>query len=220
MFSIASGPRRQLWERRRTDPDYLLLRVGTADLPSAVTLADPELDEHRREVTWLVPDAPVTISLPERGVIGVAGPGDAPRAIGRWIVAQVATLHSPSDVQICLLTDSSGRDSWEWARWLPHCHPATGQDCAVLIGNDAESVAARIAELLAVVSARQQAASEAGRQEARSGPTSWWCSTGPAGSGRCPGSSSSCATARAPGCTRCAWMPTSGCCPPNARPSS
>ena len=121
-------------------------------------------------MTWLVPDAPVTISLPERGVIGVAGPGDAPRAIGRWIVAQVATLHSPSDVQICLLTDSSGRDSWEWARWLPHCHPASGQDCAVLIGNDAESVAARIAELLAVVSARQQAASEAGRQEVRFRP--------------------------------------------------
>jgi len=170
VFSIASGPRRQLWERRRTDPDYLLLRVGTADLPSAVTLADPELDEHRREVTWLVPDAPVTISLPERGVIGVAGPGDAPRAIGRWLVAQVATLHSPSDVQICLLTDSSGRDSWEWARWLPHCRPASGQDCAVLIGNDAESVAARIAELLGIVSARQQAASEAGRQEVRFRP--------------------------------------------------
>ena len=73
-FSIASGPRRRLWERRRTDPDYLLLRVGTADLPSAVTLTDPELDEHRREVTWLVPDAPVTISLRQRGVIGVAGP--------------------------------------------------------------------------------------------------------------------------------------------------
>jgi DNA segregation ATPase FtsK/SpoIIIE, S-DNA-T family len=170
VFSIASGPRRQLWERRRTDPDYLLLRVGTADLPSAVTLADPELDEHRREVTWLVPDAPVTISLPERGVIGVAGPGDAPRAIGRWLLAQVATLHSPSDVQICVLTDSSGKDGWDWARWLPHCRPATGQDCAVLIGNDAESVAARIAELLAIVSVRQRAQGEAGRQEPRFRP--------------------------------------------------
>ena len=43
VFSIASGPRRRLWERRQGDPDYLLLRVGTADLPSAVTLTDPEL---------------------------------------------------------------------------------------------------------------------------------------------------------------------------------
>ena len=167
VFSIASGPRRRLWERRQDDPDYLLLRVGTADLASAVTLTDPELDEHRRDVTWLVPDAPVTIALRQRGVIGVAGSGDAPRAIGRWLVAQTATLHSPSDVQICLLADSSGEDSWEWTRWLPHCRPLTGQDCSALIGNDAESVAARIAELLAIISARQQAAGEAGRQEVR-----------------------------------------------------
>ena len=40
----------------------------------------------------------------------------------------------------------------------------------MLIGNDAESVAARIAELLAIVSARQQAAGEAGRQEVRFRP--------------------------------------------------
>jgi S-DNA-T family DNA segregation ATPase FtsK/SpoIIIE len=40
-LSIASGPRRRLWERRRADADYLLLRVGTADLPSAVELTDP-----------------------------------------------------------------------------------------------------------------------------------------------------------------------------------
>jgi DNA segregation ATPase FtsK/SpoIIIE, S-DNA-T family len=46
--SIAARPRRRLWERRRTDPDYLVLRVGTADLPSRVELTDPEQDERRR----------------------------------------------------------------------------------------------------------------------------------------------------------------------------
>jgi S-DNA-T family DNA segregation ATPase FtsK/SpoIIIE len=168
--SIASGPRRRLWERRRTDPDYLVLRVGLADLPSAVELTDPEQDEHRRQVVWLLPDAPVTVSLPERGVAGVAGPGDNPRAIGCWLVIQAAILHSPNDLQIYLLTDSSGRVSWEWARWLPHCRPGAGQHCAMLIGNDAESVATRIAELLAIISARQQAAREAGGQEARFRP--------------------------------------------------
>ena len=63
VLTIASGPRRRLWERRRTDPDYLLLRVGTADLPSAVELADPAQDEHRRTVIWEVPDAPVAVPL-------------------------------------------------------------------------------------------------------------------------------------------------------------
>ena len=81
VLSIASGPRRRLWERRRTDPDYLLLRVGTADLPSAVELTDPARDEHRRRRFWLIPDAPVTVPLAERGVAGIAGPGDVP---GPW----------------------------------------------------------------------------------------------------------------------------------------
>ena len=55
VLSIAAGPRRRLWERRRTDPDYLVLRVGTADLPSSVELTDPEQDEHRRRVIWRHP---------------------------------------------------------------------------------------------------------------------------------------------------------------------
>ena len=162
VLSIASGPRRRLWERRRTDPDYLLLRIGTADLPSAVELTDPTQDEHRRRRFWLIPDAPLTISLAERGVVGVAGPADAPRAAGRGLVGQIVTLHSPQDVQVCVLTDSRGQAAWEWARWLPHCRPGPGQNCTALFGTDAETVAARIAELEAIITVRRGAL--AGRQ--------------------------------------------------------
>ena len=158
VLCIASGPRRRLWERRRTDPDYLLLRVGTADMPSAVELLDPTLEEHLRQVFWDIPDAPVTVPLPQRGVLGVAGPGDAPRAVGRWLVAQAATLHSPNDLQIWILTDNSGQPVWDWARWLPHCRPGQGQNAVSLIGNTAESVSTRITELLAIISSRQQSA--------------------------------------------------------------
>jgi DNA segregation ATPase FtsK/SpoIIIE, S-DNA-T family len=157
VLSIATGPRRRLWERRRTDPDYLLLRVGTADQPSAVELTDPSADEHRRRVSWLITDAPATIPLAERAVVGIAGPGGEPRAAGRWLAAQIAALHSPDDVQLYVLTDLSGETGWEWTRWLPHCRPAEGQDCTALIGNDAETVAARIAELQALITARQKA---------------------------------------------------------------
>jgi S-DNA-T family DNA segregation ATPase FtsK/SpoIIIE len=157
VLTIASGPRRRLWERRRSDPDYLLLRVGTADLPSAVVLEDPTRDEHRREVAWEIPDAPVTVPLAERGVLGVAGPSGIPRAIVRWLVGQAVTLHSPSDLRLCVLTDGSAEDEWDWVRWLPHARPAEGQNANVLIGNDAETVAARVAELAALVAARQQA---------------------------------------------------------------
>jgi DNA segregation ATPase FtsK/SpoIIIE, S-DNA-T family len=155
VLGIASGPRRRLWERRRTDPDYLLLRVGTADLPSDVELTDPTEEEHRRRLHWLIPDTPVTIPLAERAVAGLAGPADVPRAAGRWLATQIAVLHSPEDVQLCVLTDATGQDAWEWIRWLPHCHPAEGQNCAVLIGTDAETVTARIAELQAILTTRE-----------------------------------------------------------------
>jgi DNA segregation ATPase FtsK/SpoIIIE, S-DNA-T family len=165
VLTIATGPRRRLWERRRSDPDFLLLRLGIADLPSAVELRDPTQDEHRQRVFWEIRAAPVTVGLRDRGVIGVAGPDSSPRAIGRWLVAQTAAMQSPNDVQIYLLTDSLGQDSWEWARWLPHCqHP--GGAGATLIGNDAETVTARIAELLAMVKDRQRAAAESDSRQA------------------------------------------------------
>src|SRR5262249_32274945 len=99
VLTIAAGPRRRLWEPRRSDPAFRLLGVGAADLPSGVELRDPTRDEHRQQVVWDIAGAPVAIPLRECGVIGIAGPDAAPRAIGRWLLAQTAVLHSPHDVQ-------------------------------------------------------------------------------------------------------------------------
>ena len=157
-LGIASGPGRRLWERRRCDPDYLLLRVGTADLPVTMELAGSgyERSGRRRTVLRSVPDALVTVPLAECGVVGVAGPGDTARSVGRWLVASAAIAHSPSDLRIYLLTNDCGQAGWEWVRWLPHCRPGPGGSCVAQVGNDAESVAARIAELLAIVAARRR----------------------------------------------------------------
>jgi hypothetical protein len=71
-------------------------------------------------------------------------------------VASAALLHSPSELRIYLLTDASGQAGWEWVRWLPHCRPGPGGSCVAQLGNDAESIATRLAELLAIVAARQR----------------------------------------------------------------
>jgi S-DNA-T family DNA segregation ATPase FtsK/SpoIIIE len=219
VLTIATGPRRRLWERRGSDPDYLLLRVGTADLPSAVELQDPAQDEHRRTVVWNIRDAPVTVPLAERGVLGVAGPGDEPRALGRWLVAQIAVLHSPNDVQLCVLTDSSGQASWEWARWLPHAQQPGGGGAAAaagaLIGNDAETVGARIAELLAAISERQKIL----RESSASGGVRFGSIVVVLdGSRRLRWLPGCCRCCGRPGAaySRSAWTPRSGCCPPSA----
>ncbi|MEV0599483.1 FtsK/SpoIIIE domain-containing protein [Streptomyces sp. NPDC050315] len=159
IWSHATGPRTRLWERRRSDADHLLLRVGTGRLPSAVVLDDPEQDDHRRQVTWDIADTPVTLHLGKLGVIGYAGPDDTARSLARWSVTQAAALHSPLDVQFYVLTEAHAQAGWDWLRWLPHARP-TAQDANLLIGNDAETVAARIGELTQILEARQKAVRE------------------------------------------------------------
>ncbi|MET9758706.1 FtsK/SpoIIIE domain-containing protein [Streptomyces sp. NPDC006372] len=169
VLALGTGPRTRLWERRRTDRDHLLLRVGTGQLPSEVVLDDPEQDDHRRQVTWKIEDAPVALHLRTLGVIGMAGPGDSARALGRWAVAQTATLHSPMDVQFYVLSENAAQESWDWTRWLPHARPSGGQDVNVLIGTDAETVGARIGELTQILDARKKAA----EQNKSQGPSSF-----------------------------------------------
>lgn len=154
----AVGPRRRLWERRRHDPDHLLLRVGTADLPSEVVLDDPTQDEHRRSVTWTAPDVPASIPLRDQGVLGVAGRGDLPRAIGRWLVTQTAVLHSPDDLSLYLLTDSDGRDGWEWVRWLPHVRSDDDRGGAARVAADSDGIGRRVSELVGIINSRREAA--------------------------------------------------------------
>ncbi|MGH8918007.1 MAG: FtsK/SpoIIIE domain-containing protein, partial [Actinomycetes bacterium] len=156
----AVGPRSRLWERRRDDHDYLLVRLGTGDLPSQVVLDDPSREEHRRAVTWTALDTPVTVSLRESGVLGIAGPAQTVRALARWVLAQAAVLHSPNDLQIYLLTDTASRYHWEWVRWLPHARPAEFGYATALVGTDADTVARRVAELVATVTARRKALRE------------------------------------------------------------
>ncbi|MDJ0464428.1 FtsK/SpoIIIE domain-containing protein [Streptomyces sp. H27-C3] len=165
-LSLGTGPRTRLWERRRTDHDHLVLRMGTGLLPSEVVLDDPEQDDHRRQVTWKIEDAPVALSLSTLGVIGIAGPGDSARSLGRWAVAQSAVLHSPVDVQFYVLTEVGAQSSWDWVRWLPHTRPSGAHDTNVLIGTDAETVGARIGELTQLLDARLKAAKQNGSKGA------------------------------------------------------
>ncbi|MEW2439086.1 FtsK/SpoIIIE domain-containing protein [Streptomyces caniferus] len=159
----AVGPRRRLWERRMNDADFLEMRIGTADLDSDVVLLDPTKDEHRRQDPWTAYDIPVTVPLREHHVMGIAGQGQAARAVARWTVAQAAVLHSPRDLQIHLLTTGEqDRDGWSWLRWLPHVRKKSG-DTPASIGYGTETCARRVAELTAMIAERAAAGDARGR---------------------------------------------------------
>ncbi|MFI9102992.1 FtsK/SpoIIIE domain-containing protein [Streptomyces fildesensis] len=161
LLVIATGPRARLWERRRTDPDHLLVRVGIADLPTKISVEGGDGTERRREVR-AVRDVPAAFSIAETGVVGVAGLGEWPRRTARWLVGQLAVLQSPRDVQLYILTDPAGESLWEWAAWLPHTRPMLGQQALALLGADAETLGRRVAELIELINARQQARLNAG----------------------------------------------------------
>ncbi|MFJ2819414.1 FtsK/SpoIIIE domain-containing protein [Streptomyces sp. NPDC087294] len=149
---FATGPRRRLWERRLTDPDALLLRIGVGGLESDVELAPARggtgNDEDLPQPPVL-PDVPVTLPLARLGVVGVAGDRARALATARWMTVQAAVLHSPRDLSVVSLsaTQAAGAE-WHWAHWLPHTNPDQGQDCVALMGFDSEGITRRVNELL------------------------------------------------------------------------
>jgi S-DNA-T family DNA segregation ATPase FtsK/SpoIIIE len=160
VFDMAARRRSRLWERRRHDHDHLTIRLGTADRPSGVTIDDPRELEHLRSVAREAHAVPVTLDLPRFGVVGIAGREEHTRPLAAWIVAQIGVLQSPRDVEIVLLTSSSGELGWSWLRWLPHARPTGAASCSTRVGHDAESVARRLAELASLIEARHRAVGE------------------------------------------------------------
>jgi DNA segregation ATPase FtsK/SpoIIIE, S-DNA-T family len=159
---VATGPRSSLWERRPEDPDWLHLRVGTADQASEVTLRDPAREEHQGPLTWTTPDVPVMIDLARSGVVGVAGPAPVRAGVARWALAQAATLHSPTALELVILGEAGSDDQWSWVRWLPHARtPEDGLGGALSrVGSDPRAHADRINELLDLLEARRRRRAE------------------------------------------------------------
>jgi S-DNA-T family DNA segregation ATPase FtsK/SpoIIIE len=155
---MAVGPGTRLWERRRSDPDNLILRIGTTRQQSLLQLDDASREDNHRTAFWQIPDMPIGLDIAGSQVVGIAGAEEPARALARWAVAQAAVLHSPRDLKICVLTDSGAADSWEWARWLPHARSglSSSQENApvILLGNDPETVANRVTELINLIRTR------------------------------------------------------------------
>jgi S-DNA-T family DNA segregation ATPase FtsK/SpoIIIE len=162
-------PGKRLWERRRTDPDALDLRLGTADLPAEVMVTARGGTEALQEERT-VHAVPATVPLRASGVVGLAGPAEPLAGLLRWVVLQLAIHHPPRDLSLTVLAPR-GRSEWNWVRWLPHARPADGDGPVAFVGNDPETVTARVAELTALVKARREAAaSGGGRLQAESFP--------------------------------------------------
>jgi len=146
LWSEAMGWR--VWERRPTDADFGVVRVGVGPQALATPLIAPSIDPttdlepvtagalYRFLDTYsVVPDLPISIAIRafSRVLILDRTGGDAGgRALARAMVGQLATFHAPDDLVVAACVSPDRRREWEWLKWLPHAlhptdHDALGQ---------------------------------------------------------------------------------------------
>ncbi|MDX6235807.1 MAG: segregation ATPase FtsK/SpoIIIE, family [Kribbellaceae bacterium] len=123
----------RLWERRRSDPDFLLVRcavgrmpVVPASLASSGSMMDPpdpfmmaEAEALARRFA-LMPDMPLTIPLDLAGNVSIVGDRDGVVRIARALLLQAAVFHAPEDVEMAASFPPNALDLWQWLGWLPH----------------------------------------------------------------------------------------------------
>ncbi|MFW6690318.1 FtsK/SpoIIIE domain-containing protein [Streptomyces sp. MAR4 CNX-425] len=135
---LMPDPRRAMWElwrRRPSDDDFLRLYLGHYRWSRG---------HHSDDLVGFDPvGEPVGADLRRLGVIGIAA-DDGRHRIAAWAAAQIATLHSPADVDLRVLTLGGGEDddAWAFLRWLPRT--AAGPR----VSRDARTHAGQVADLL------------------------------------------------------------------------
>jgi S-DNA-T family DNA segregation ATPase FtsK/SpoIIIE len=118
LAALATGARRRttlLWSRDADHPDALAVRLGTGSGPTRVTRV-----EGGRRHAETAADLPVVVDLRRAGGLGVTGPRSPALGVVAGLLAQVAVLLPPGDVDVAVLTTAERAPDWAWARWLPH----------------------------------------------------------------------------------------------------
>jgi S-DNA-T family DNA segregation ATPase FtsK/SpoIIIE len=135
---IASGlvNRERFWERRRTDEDFLHVRIGAGSAPLCCRVRldlggapgaeynyEPDLLAYARSIVAQydhLESAPITIPLRNIGLLAINGQRSATRALLRAILSEMATFHAPDDVRIVAYYPPTAAQEWNWLKWLPH----------------------------------------------------------------------------------------------------
>ncbi|MEV0800001.1 type VII secretion protein EccCa [Kribbella sp. NPDC050281] len=123
----------RLWERRRTDSDFLQPRCGSGRVPvvpatvgqggSAMEPPDQfmmaEANALVRRFT-LMPDMPLTVPLDHVGNVSIVGDREGVVRVARSLLVQTAVFHAPEDVILAAAYPRAALPDWQWLSWLPH----------------------------------------------------------------------------------------------------
>jgi DNA segregation ATPase FtsK/SpoIIIE, S-DNA-T family len=141
LWSMATPASRRMWERRSNDSDFCQVRVGRGSQRLETRLVPPQtgpVDELEPITTLalrrfvrahsLVSGLPIAMSLRGFAAVGLLGDRELTRGLGRAMLAQLATFHSPDDLIIAVAAGGRTRPEWDWVKWLPHAQHPTETD--------------------------------------------------------------------------------------------
>jgi S-DNA-T family DNA segregation ATPase FtsK/SpoIIIE len=152
----------RLWERRRHDPDFLVVRIGSGNdqlsrplqlpagiggqLVSAEPLSHAALQRllHKAQTLEHMP-----VAVPLYGSVSLIGDARATRAALYALLTSLLVLHAPDDVRVCLCIGPAGRTEFEWLKWTPHLLDAARLDGPVarrLVARDRDEMVVALGE--------------------------------------------------------------------------
>lgn len=125
----------RLWERQPEHEDFLQARIGIGNIANNVKIKAPKtpaIFQNTEQKQFydqidkvlsnfaVISNVPVTISLSEDNIIGIAGKSEIIHSIIRSLIIYLASSHSPNQLRLILFTEQELLKFWSWIRWLPH----------------------------------------------------------------------------------------------------
>ena len=108
--------RKELWERKRNDNDFLNINLGYTSLPMDAKIKTNNTEFKNKILTGV----PLTISLLNDRFINFVGSIRINRFLIQEIILQLVALHRYDDLKIVLFTSDKYKDKWDFIKILPH----------------------------------------------------------------------------------------------------
>jgi S-DNA-T family DNA segregation ATPase FtsK/SpoIIIE len=157
----------RIWERSSKDEDFLDLRLGTGDVSSSYSiklpkvdipeLAPPQLLEAREMALGYqtLEELPITFPFLKGHTLAILGPPALREGMARSLLAQIAGLHAPKEVEVFAIFPSNKISTWEWLKWLPHCQTLQYGSAIPHIAYESETIRKVYSGLLDILDERE-----------------------------------------------------------------
>lgn len=123
----------RMWERGRTDKDFLKIRIGLDEIALEalvkVKAVDAELDlepvartalQHLRAVQQSIHHCPKAIDFAGISQINIYAEAETFASVLRAWLCQAQVWHSPATVGVVVISPQRLESDWGWIKWAPH----------------------------------------------------------------------------------------------------